>query len=106
MQLSETSSRSVKRFLDGNSFKYAAQFTVRDLMKYTIYRELNELAKLYLFCPEHIGFAMIAREAAIPSDMSSFSWDEDKDELFDKEWALVKKKPKIHSHDPTGIVHH
>jgi hypothetical protein len=59
-QLSEASSNSVKRFLGNNSFKYAAQFAVRDLIKYNIYRALNKLAKLYLFCPEYMGFAVIA----------------------------------------------
>jgi hypothetical protein len=37
VQLSKTSSNSIKRFLGSNSFKYVAQFAVRDLMKYTIY---------------------------------------------------------------------
>jgi hypothetical protein len=57
-QLSEASSNLVKRILGNNSFKYVAQFAVRDLMKYTIYRKLYKLTKLYLFTPEQIGFAL------------------------------------------------
>jgi hypothetical protein len=105
VQLSETSSSLVKRFLGSNSFKYAAQFTIRDLMKYTIYRELNKLTKLYPLYPKEMGFASIDRESAIPSDMSSFNWDESKDKLFN-EGKPIEKKLKIDSHDLTGIVHH
>jgi hypothetical protein len=105
-QHSEASSSSVKRFLGSNFFKYAAQFAVRDLMKYTIYRELYKLTKLYPFTPKQIGFTVVTRELFIPSDMSSFTWDEDKDELFDIEGKPIEKKPKIHGHNPTGIVYH
>jgi hypothetical protein len=75
-------------------------------MKYTIYRELNKLTKLYPFAPEQIGFASIDQESVVPSDMSSFTWDEVKDEMFDTEGKPIEKKSKIHSHTPTGIVHH
>jgi hypothetical protein len=92
--------------LGSNFFIYAAQFTVRDLMKYTIYRELNKLTELYSFAPEQIGFASVDRKSTIPSNMSSFTWDEVKDEMFDTEGKPIEKKPKIHSHTPTGIVHH
>jgi hypothetical protein len=105
-QLLEVSSSSVKRFLSNNSFKYDAQFAVKDLMKYTIYRELYKLTKLYQFTPKQIGFTTVTRESAIPSDISSFTWDEDKDELFDTEGKPIEKKPKIHSHNPTRIVYH
>jgi hypothetical protein len=73
MQLSEASSSSVKRFLGSNSFKYAAQFAVRDLMKYTVYHKLIKLAKFYLFTPEQLGFVVVDRGAVFPSDMSSFT---------------------------------
>jgi hypothetical protein len=53
-----------------------------------------------------MGFTSIDRGTTIPSDMSSFSWDEGKDELFDKEGVPIEKKPKIHSHDPTGVVYY
>jgi phage gp16-like protein len=105
-QLSEASSSSVKSFLGSNSFKYAAQFAVRDLIKYTIYFKLTKLVKFYPFIPEQLGFAVVDQEAAIPSDMSSFTWDESKDEMFDMEGNPVEKKPKIHSHVPTGIMHY
>jgi hypothetical protein len=68
-------------------------------MKYTIYRELYKLTKLYPFTPEQIGFTPVNRESAIPFDTSSFTWDEDKDELFDTEGKPIEKKPKIHSHN-------
>jgi hypothetical protein len=106
VQLSKTSSSSVKKFLGSNSFKYAAQFPVRNLMKYTIYRELSKLTKLYPLCPEQIGFASVDRESAIPSDMSSFNWDEGMNELFDMKGKPIEKKSKIHNHNPTGIVQH
>jgi hypothetical protein len=96
----------VKKFLGSNSFKYAAQFAFRDMMKYMIYRELSKLAKLYPFCPEQMGFASIYRETTIPSDMSSFNWDEGEDELFDKEGASIEKKMNICSHDPIEIMHY
>jgi hypothetical protein len=73
MQLSEASSSSVKRFLGSNSFKYDAQFAVRDLMKYTVYHELTKLAKFYPFTPEQLGFVVVDRGAVFPSDMSSFT---------------------------------
>jgi hypothetical protein len=96
----------VKKLLGSNYFKYVAQFVVRDLMKYTIYRELNKLTELCPFAPEQIGFASVDRESAIPSDISSFTWDEVKDKMFDMEDKPIEKKPKIHIHTPTGIVHH
>jgi hypothetical protein len=75
-------------------------------MKYTIYRELNKLTKLYPFTPEHVGFIAVDRELARPSDMSSFRWDEAKDKIFDIEGNPIEKKLNIHSHNPTRIVCH
>jgi hypothetical protein len=105
-ELLEASSSSVKRFMGSNSFKYIAQFAVRDLMKYIIYHELYKQTKLYPFTPKQVDFTAMTRESAIFSDMSSFTWDEAKDEMFDMEGKPIEKKPKIHRQNPTRIVYH
>jgi hypothetical protein len=64
-------------------------------MKYTIYRELTKLAKFYPFTPDQLGFVAVDWGAAIPSDISSFTWDESKDEMFDMEGTLSKRSRRF-----------